>query len=352
MLFFHKRSRTPVNRKVMPSTILNPVFGKVSYEQVESNLNVTFTILMPRIGEGWQTGIALDASASMKTVYGKMLIGEIPKAVQREYTRKGWIRRDKRDGDRLLVFEPQAYEDALARGYLSHTENLIQSECRTFIQYLADRLDADGGTTVVYWACGKGEEIEVLGDVQGADCSTLVIDGPQKSPYGSGTQLLPALRYFVERFAEASYGMYIFITDGRVEDLPAVKRYCTTLAQQIKLSQRNPLKCILIGIGSQIDQEQMTELDYLDTGTGVDLWDYKLAADIRQVTEIFAELVDESVIVAPVATIYDDHSDVVKRFTDGLPARVQFSVPRTCEFFELEVAGQDRIRQPLRIGEN
>jgi hypothetical protein len=351
MFFFRKRSRIPVSRKVIPNVMLNPVFGKVSYERVKSNLNVTFTILMPRIGEGWQTGIALDASASMKTVYGKRLIGEIPRAVQRDYIRKGWMRKDKRDGDRLLIFEPQAYEDALAKGYLSHTENLMQAECRTFIQYLADRLDADGGTTVIYWACGKGEKIEVLGDVQGADCATLAIEGPQKAAYGSGTQLLPALRYFVERFAEASHGMYIFITDGRVEDLPAVKRYCTTLAQQITHNQRHPLKCILIGIGSQIDQKQMAELDHLDTGTGVDLWDYKLAADMRQVTEIFAELVDESVIVAPVATIYDDRSNVVQRFTDGLPARVQFSVPQTCEFFELEVAGQDRIRQSLRIRE-
>lgn len=350
MLFARKKSRNSGTNKItLPSPILNPVFGKVSYHIVEPDLEVMFTILMPRIGEGWQTGVALDASSSMKTLYGKMLTGDIPQAVRKEYIKRGWMRKEARDGDRLLVFESEAYEDAISKGYLKWTENIVEPEARKFIQYLAERLDADGNTTVIYWACGNGNEIEVLGDIQSTDCPTLNVKEPEETSYGTATYLLPALKYFVERFADASNGMYVFITDGRLEDLPAVKFYCVELAKRIEAGQRKPLKCVLIGLGSQIDQKQMLELDDLDSGTGVDIWDHKIATDMREVTEIFAELVDESMIVTPIASVYDDKGNLVKRFTDGLPARVKFRMPKTSTFFELEVSGQNRIRQPIAI---
>ena len=43
------------------------------------------------------------------------------------------------------------------------------------------------------------------------------------------TRLLPAVKYFVDRFADAERGMYLFITDGRLDDLAAVKKYTTRL---------------------------------------------------------------------------------------------------------------------------
>jgi hypothetical protein len=348
VLFFRKQP-PPVRQKItLPSAVLSPIFGKVFYEAIGENLEVTFTILMPRIGEGWQTGVAIDASASMKDLYGQRLIGTLPAAVIQAYVRKKWIYKTQKDGDRLLSLEPSAYEDAINNKYLSWSENLVQEESRKFIHYLADRLDADGGTTVIYWACGNGNEIEVLGDVQTKDCAVLTVDGPQHSEFGEGSKLLPALKYFIERFADAYHGMYIFITDGRLDDLEAVKSYSRDLAVRIQKGQQAPLKCILIGMGSQVNQTQLKELDDLDTQTGFDLWDYKLATDMRQVTEIFAELVDESVIVAPVANIYDDRGHLIKPFTDGLPARVNFTLPQTSRFFELEVVGQaERFRQVI-----
>jgi hypothetical protein len=346
---FRKQPPLPINPKVtLPGAMLNPNFGKLSYEKVGTHLEITFSILMPRIGEGWQTGVALDASSSMKGLYGGRIVGDIPAHIQREYARKKWLRKEQKDGDRIIVFDSPAYDDALAKGYLSWTENLIQPESRKFVQYLAEHLDGDGGTTVIYWGCGDGKEIEVLGDVLAQDCPTLRVEGPQSHEYGQGTYLLPALQYFINRFADAPNGIYIFITDGCLEDLPAVKVYCTELATRIQSGQQPPVKCILIGMGSQIDLTPLQELDDLETGTGVDLWDYKIAKDMRQVTEIFAELVDESVIVAPIANIYDDQGHLLRQFTDGLPARVSFSMPQASRFFELEIVGQtERIRQSI-----
>jgi len=243
----------------LSSSEINSVFGKVFYQNVGSNIEVTFTILMPRISEGWKTGVALDASQSMKSAYGKSS---------------------------------------------KPTENLVEIEARKFLYYLADRLDADGQTTTIYWACSGSRELEVLGNIQISQCDTLKINGPRDADFGSMTNLLPALRYFVEGFPDATNGMYLFVTDGKIDDFLAVKEYCIDLAKQIKSGKRNPLKCVLIGIGEKVNARQLQDLDNLDSVTGFDLWDYHVAKDMRETTDIFAELVDESVMVAPVAAIY------------------------------------------------
>jgi hypothetical protein len=142
--------------------------------------------------------------------------------------------------------------------------------------------------------------------------------------------------------------MYIFITDGKLDDLMQVKRYTVDLAKKIAAKQHNPVKCVLIGVGNDIDEGQMEELDDLETGTDVDIWDHKIAKEMRSLIEIFAEVVSENKIVASTATIYDDAGNVAARFSDGLPAKVKFTMRTGSKAFELEVGGQ-RIRQSVQI---
>ena len=235
-------------RVTLSSSDIDPVFGKVFYQNVGSDIEVTFTILMPRISEGWKTGVALDASSSMRAAYGKSS---------------------------------------------KPTENLVEMEARKFLYYLADRLDAEGQTTTIYWACSGSRELEVLGNIQVSQCDTLTIEGPLEADFGSMTNLLPALRYFVEGFPDAANGIYLFVTDGKIDDFWAVKEYCINLAKQIMTGKRNPIKCVLIGIGEKVNTRQLKDLDNLDAVTGFDLWDYHVAKDMRETTDIFAELVDE-----------------------------------------------------------
>jgi hypothetical protein len=105
---------------------------------------------------------------------------------------------------------------------------------------------------------------------------------------------LPAAKYFVERFKDAPWGFYVFITDGELHDLEEVKHYSRQLAKEVAARRRNPVKFVLIGIGSNVNEQQMEELDDLDTGTEIDLWDHKLAAEMRVLQEIFAEVVDKT----------------------------------------------------------
>ena len=87
----------------------------------------------------------------------------------------------------------------------------------------------------------------------------------------------------------------------------------------------------------------MIELDDLDTGTDVDIWDHKIAKEMRALTDIMDELGEDEVLNVS-ATLYDASGQVIDRFTDGLTASVTFTMPVSSDFFELEVKGR-RIRQ-------
>jgi hypothetical protein len=333
----------------MPSNLVESAFGEVNVRRTSAELQVQFTILMEPQGkeaEGWQTGVALDASASMKGGYGCMVEGFVPPNVEKEYEKRGWVDVREKDGRRVRSFQKPAYDDAIQKGYLKRTPNIVEPIAREFIAYLADNLDADGGTTVIYWACDDGAGYEVLGDFTAAQCGALDVKGPNTVSFGAGTKLLPAVKYFVERFRDAKRGMYIFITDGRLDDLDSVKQYTISLATEIASGRRNSVKCVLIGVGDEIDERQMEELDDLETGVEVDVWDHKIAREMRALVEIFAEVVDENQIIAPTGTIYDSDGKILKTYSDGVPAKITVSMPPTAQWFELEVTGQ-RIRQTV-----
>src|SRR5437588_11347138 len=147
-------------------------FGAVNvYPATGGRTRVVATILMEPYKEGAQTGIALDGSGSMSKLYGVD------------------------DGSRIL--SPLFGGKKLA--------NEITPVAQKICAYLARKLDADGGTTCVYWAVGPGgSQVEVIGDLTADDAEGHVFGQPRQ--FGTGTQLLPAVKYFVERFADAPWG--------------------------------------------------------------------------------------------------------------------------------------------------
>jgi hypothetical protein len=269
-------------------------FGEVNcYMTTRNTWRVTATILMESRREGTQTGIALDGSSSMRMAYG---FGPTPM-------------------------------------------NVVSPVAKRITSYLAGKLDADGGTTFIYWATGeRGDEIEVVGDLKSLEALEHPF-GPPKN-FGDNTQLLPAVKYFAERFADAPWGFYVFITDGSINDLGLVKSYTCQLARDIAAGKRNPVKLVLIGVGPDINEEQMEELDDLYTGTHVDLWDHKIAREMRVLQEIFAEVVDKNVRVADHGKIMDADGRLIKDYAgDGLPAFLEFEVRPETKSFTLEVNG-------------
>jgi hypothetical protein len=289
-------------------------FGEVNvYPASAGKVRVVATILMEPSREGTQTGIALDGSGSMASVYG--------------------------------VGQPVGFLASLF-GKKPQGTNEITPVAQRLCSYLAGKIDADGGTTCIYWATGPGgSEIEEVGDLRAEQAEHHVF-GPPKE-FGTGTQLLPAVRYFVERFQDAPWGFYVFITDGELHDLPEVKEHSIQLAREIAAKKRRPLKFVLIGVGDSINEAQMEELDDLDTGTDVDLWDHKIASEMRVLQEIFAEVVDKNARIADRGRILDPQGRTVKDYSDtGLSAYLDFEMPAGAEYFTLEVNG-NRLHQGL-----
>jgi hypothetical protein len=290
-------------------------FGEVNvYQEPSGNLRIVATILMEPRREGTQTGIALDGSGSMAALYG--------------------------------VQQSGGFFASLFGGKKKPATNEITPVAQKVCAYLARKLDADGGTTCIYWATGPGgSQVEVVGDLTGDQAEKHYFGEPKN--FGTGTQLLPAVRYFVDRFKDAPWGFYVFITDGELHDLDAVKSYSIRLAKEVASGSRKPLKFVLIGVGDGVNERQMEELDDLQTGTSVDLWDHKIAAQMRVLEEIFAEVVDKNARVADKGRVLDPQDRVVKNYSDtGVPAYLEFELPRGSQYFVLEVDG-NRIRQDL-----
>jgi hypothetical protein len=288
-------------------------FGEVNVSPAPGGgVQVWASILMEPRREGSQTGIALDGSGSMRKLYGVDPGGGVVSS---------------------LFAKPKV-------------ENQVAPVAQHLCAYLARTIDADHGTSCVYWSTGAdGGQIEVIGDLTAEQAEHFDFKGPRD--FGTGTQLLPAVRYFVERFQDAPWGFFIFITDGELFDLEAVKQYSVRLAQEVAGGRRRPVKFVLIGLGPDVNEKQLEDLDDLDTGTEIDLWDHKLAAEMRHLQDIFAEVVDRNARVADHGKILDAQGQVIKNFSDtGLPAVLRFTMPAGSSYFVLEVNGQ-RIHQPL-----
>ena len=293
---------TPGPMKTLPAQRTAEPFGKVNLRALpDGRIWVRTYVLMERAIEGARTGIAIDGSGTMQSAFG----------VQR----KG-------------------------------APNIVSPFVQEMSAYLARKLDASGSTTVIYWATGSsGRDIEEVGTLTAEQAEHFDFAGPKT--YGSHTCLLPAVRYFADRFSAAPWGLYVFISDGRLDDLDDIKKYTTQAAQEIAAGKRHDLKLVMIGVGHKIDEAQMVGLDDLDTGTEVDLWDHKIAANMQQLAEVFTEVVDENVIVAPQGLIRDSSGSIVKDYRDtGVPALLEFILPGGTTSFTLEI-GDQTVTQPL-----
>ncbi len=344
----------------MPANLVAVEFGELNVQQSIAECHVQFTIAMEpqgRFAEGWRTGLALDASASMKRAYGRKVEARVDPELLTSYIKQGRLRSSIEDGEPIRKIQHDAFVEMQERGYeISYTENILQPLVQNFAAYLAGSLDRTGKTSLIYWGCGEGDGVQALGEFDAASCQELAIAGPATFQLGKTTQLLPAIAHFtnqnpinqnpINQYSQAQRGIYVFLTDGRIDDLEQVKNYTKELALEMAVGKRNYVKLVLIGIGNDVDRYQLQELDDFDTGLDIDIWDYKVANEMSNLSQIFAEVINENEIIAENGAIYDDIGTCVKSYSNGLPAKVDFVMRYDSQWFELEVANQ-RIRQSV-----
>lgn len=292
-------------------------FGEVNvYPQSDGSLRVVATILMEPDIEGARAGLALDGSASMQKMYGA-------------------------NAPVSPLFR--------AAGGVNYVEPVV----RKMAGYLA-RFASDGQVHLAYWACSPdGSKVEPIGAVTEAAAATLKVGGPRQ--WGRQTQLLPPVLHFVERvFAGAKWAIAVFVTDGVIEDLEAVKAYCRDFACRVALGEQAFVKLVLLGVGEEVDEGQMEELDDMfegedlrdPHGNPIDLWDHKLASEMRSLHEIFAEVVSDNIVVAEWGKVLDGAGRVAHAYPEGLPARLRFTLPAGTTAFTLDFPG-GRVTQDL-----
>lgn len=231
---------------------------------------------------------------------------------------------------------------------LGGVRNLVEPQMRWMLEYLAQK-DRDGVLRVVYWATGDGGQLEIVGDLTGAQAQTYKFPGPQF--YGKGTVMLPVLRDYVAHIRKeaekgARRGLAVIITDSQIHDPDDVRGYSEQVAKEIAADRLPRINFVLVGVGDQVDEEQMEKICHEEYPGVGHLWCHRIADRMEEMAELVAVLVDETMTVAAGGKIYDDKGKVVKVYESRLPAVLEFTVPGGCKSFTLEVAGQ-KYTQPI-----
>lgn len=226
--------------------------------------------------------------------------------------------------------------------------NQVEPQMQWMLEYLATK-DKDGILRVAYWATGDGSQIEVVGDLLGKDAKNFKFPGPQY--YGKGTVMLPVLRDYVAHFKTqaakgAKRGLAVIITDSQIYDPDDVRAYSQQVAKEIVAGRLPRINFVLVGVGDQVDEEQMEAVCHEEYAGVGHLWCHRVADRMEEMAELVAVLVDETMTVASGGTIYDDKGNVVKRYETRLPAVLEFKVPPGCKAFTLEIGGQ-KFTQPI-----
>ncbi|MBX9691850.1 MAG: VWA domain-containing protein [Cyanobacteria bacterium] len=231
--------------------------------------------------------------------------------------------------------------------------NKVEPQAQWILEYLASK-DRNGLLRVAYWACGNGRQIETIGELHGKDVKQYKFPGPKSE--GKSTHLAPAIRDYIDYLRKqvkqgCKRGCAVFITDGELHDEEEVMKVCAQIAKEVSRGNLPRVNFILVGVGDQVNEEQMEEICHVEYPGVGHLWCHRIAEEIGQMAELVAVLVDETMTVAAGGTIYDDKGNVLKIYEARLPAVLEFEVPEGAKSFTLEVNGQ-RYTQPLPAEEH
>lgn len=295
----------PNLRKLIPgynvqldSCGVSSTFGKLNLPLREKSLHHSLSSIMSPVGSagGLQTGGSILCSPTMKNSFGGKNTYVAHNIAEKEEVRRGrdgLMKIITKDGMEMCRHFDGAYEQMLRDRilFVNEESNLEGENCRKILPMLAGQPADDGGTTVIYGAMGaKGDEIQVVGDL------------PEEQR-GSGTCPMLAI---MQTFKDAPKELYIFITGGRLDDIAQVREYIIALSKTIHEKKVNSVKFVLIGIGLDIDKAGFAEVQ---------------EAGHRR----------------------------IKRFTNGLIAKIEFMLPAGALGFKMIQPNVKAIKQQLRL---
>ena len=209
-----------------------------------------------------------------------------------------------------------------------------------------------GDVAMMYWALGPGGELlQDIGEFQSSDCESADVSGPSQKNWGTGTKILPPIKAIVEEHfdtVEATIG--VVITDGIIEDEDEAQAYCMELGKRlVKDGKTESFKLVLIGIGEEVDKDQLERFDDMFEGTDleedVDIWSHGVASDMKDEADIlsvlFGEMMSDDTMIANTGKILDSKGTEIKSFPDGMPGKFRFTLPKGEMSFTVKVPGAE-----------
>ncbi len=220
-------------------------------------------------------------------------------------------------------------------GPFGGAQNYMQAVARKLGETLT-AVTRTGKVLCLYWAVSpEGNKVEEVGEFDEAGWAGATIAGPTREKWGRGTKLLPALQHGVDKVAAGSdWTLGVVLTDGIIEDEKDCSDYCINLGREIAAGKRKTIKLVLIGLGEEVDEAQLQRFDDMFEGTGIDydLWSHGLVASIQDETDILAvlygELMNEQTVIAPTGRVEDGAGNVLASWTDGMPGKFRFVLPK------------------------
>ena len=302
-----------MSRKIHREQGLLPIFSDLHLDEDADTIKIEATFAVDAAIEKLAAAFYMDGSASMKEA--------------ENYGDPGWS---------FLGFQ------------IGLKRNRVKESMRVIIPYIASK-DANGRCRVVYWATGQGgAQIEPIGELSPQEADVHGFDGPQH--FGTGTQLVPALRDFVAYINSLQKGgedvkvaYAIFVTDGQIHDYAAVKDYTREIASAIMAAKFPRTVMMLVGVGPNVKHEQMEELSELKIKgyIGRDIWCCAEADVVEDLPELVAHLLDENI---PAfwggATITDAQGRTLAAFEDMVPAVIEFELPKNAQKFFINASGK------------
>ncbi len=217
---------------------------------------------------------------------------------------------------------------------------------------LLTSVSKSGLVSGIYWAVNQdGTKIEKIGEFNEEEWSTASITGPKKEKWGRGTKLLPVIRYAAEEVSNNSdWTMGVIITDGIIEDEESCFSYCLKIGKEIAEEKRKFLKLVLIGIGEEVDEEQLQRFDDMFEGSGIncDLWSHGLVSSMQNEADILAvlygELIQEDTTIASKGSVISKSGKTLMFWSDGLPGKFRFNLPKGESIFTIHTPKKDILQ--------
>ncbi|MGB3975298.1 MAG: hypothetical protein WBM27_02675, partial [bacterium] len=160
------------------------------------------------------------------------------------------------------------------------------------------------------------------------------------------------LKLCVEQIHKAkgsNFTMGVFITDGILEDADDCIKYCYLLGRDVKDGKVPLIKLIMIGVGSEVDEEHYKFYDSSEETPledKIDLWSTSVVSDLKEESDImdllYTELMGE-IIVAPTGRVESESGRILAtepKITDGMMGAFSFNLPKGENKFKIHVEGQ------------